>query len=131
MRYLLDTCSLLWLAGDRARLFGAAQAAISVVASPLHVSVVTLTEIHRLCRKGVITLNSPEGPRRWFEQVCLHHQVAIEPITLAVADAAEALPWLHKDPADRWIVATAQSLDATILTPDHLISQYPGVNVLW
>jgi hypothetical protein len=41
------------------------------------------------------------------------------------------LPPLHPDPCDRIIVATALEHDWTIITPDPLIRQYPGVTVVW
>jgi PIN domain nuclease of toxin-antitoxin system len=34
------------------------------------------------------------------------------------------LPWEHRDPADRVIVALAQDLDATIITADDEIAKF-------
>lgn len=41
------------------------------------------------------------------------------------AFAVSALPPLHRDPSDRIIVAQARQLDATIVTADALVAQYP------
>jgi PIN domain nuclease of toxin-antitoxin system len=37
----------------------------------------------------------------------------------------------HPDPADRIIVATAQSLGATLITKDDKLRRYPHVETLW
>lgn len=41
------------------------------------------------------------------------------------------LPFLHRDPFDRMLVAQALVEQMTIVTGDPHISAYPGVKVLW
>jgi len=50
---------------------------------------------------------------------------------LEIAHAAEMLPAIHSDPADRFILATAQILKARVLSPDTIMPQYPGIIVQW
>ena len=38
---------------------------------------------------------------------------------------------LHRDPADRIIIATSLITGVSILTPDRQISQYPDVSGVW
>jgi hypothetical protein len=45
--------------------------------------------------------------------------------------AAADLPLLHRDPFDRLLIGTAIQEHLAILTPDHLIRQYPEVFSLW
>jgi PIN domain nuclease of toxin-antitoxin system len=40
------------------------------------------------------------------------------------------LPWLHRDPFDRMLIAQAVVNNLIIMTPDHMIEQY-GVRTLW
>jgi PIN domain nuclease of toxin-antitoxin system len=40
------------------------------------------------------------------------------PLTHEIAVAARQLPWSHKDPADRFLAATAQTLRLTLVTAD-------------
>ena len=40
------------------------------------------------------------------------------------------MPWVHKDPFDRIIVATADVEKMSIISSDQTISGY-GVNVIW
>jgi len=48
-----------------------------------------------------------------------------------IAQLATSLPWLHRDPADRIIVATAVVTNLPVLTPDRLIAKYRQITVLW
>ena len=129
MRYILDTCVFFWLVDDQSKLSELARGLIADPGSSLHVSVIVLTELHRLIRKGRITINAPDGLDQWFRKGLTAHQVQCEPITLEIAHAAEVLPWIHNDPADRFILATAQVLGARILSPDNTIPKYPGFTV--
>lgn len=40
------------------------------------------------------------------------------------------LPWLHRDPFDRMLIAQAIAHGMAIVTPDPLIAQYP-IRVIW
>lgn len=43
--------------------------------------------------------------------------------------ALASMPWLHRDPFDRLLIAQAQSLPAYLLTSDHLLDQYSDLVV--
>jgi PIN domain nuclease of toxin-antitoxin system len=131
MRYVLDTCTFLWLATDQSKLSGPAQQAIADLNHTLHLSAITVTETHRLVRKGKIALHANVALDVWFRTALAQHQVTCEPITLEIAHAAEVLPTLHNDPADRFILATAQLMGARILSPDGILRRYPGFTVEW
>jgi PIN domain nuclease of toxin-antitoxin system len=131
MNYVLDTCSYLWLVDDQAQLSPAAVRAIAHPETDLFVSAITVTEVHRLIRKGVVSIKTTGSVLDWFRQGLAQHEVACAPITLEIADAAENLPWIHKDPADRFIMAAAQMLGAEIIMPDSTIPKYPGIRVVW
>lgn len=92
MRYILDTCTYFWLVDDQSKLSGAALSAISDANNSLHLSAITVTEIHRLVRKGKISIHAPNGLEEWFQKGLAQHGVICEPITLAIAHAAEMLP---------------------------------------
>jgi PIN domain nuclease of toxin-antitoxin system len=51
------------------------------------------------------------------------HEVAL---TGDVAIAAAMLPDFHGDPADRFIVASAQALDADLMTAGDRVLRWPG-----
>ena len=56
----------------------------------------------------------------------------IQPLDLVEVAASFVfqLPKIHKDPFDRMLVCQAIKHQLTLLTPDHLIKQYP-VAVVW
>lgn len=122
MKFLLDTHILLYWLGDMEKLSGR-QAQIIQAADakePLWVSDISLWEIATLHSLGRIQLRHPL--RDWLEAAVappLVHRVGISP---AVATCVSALPnSLHRDPADRIIVASTQILGATLLTHDRRI----------
>jgi PIN domain nuclease of toxin-antitoxin system len=53
------------------------------------------------------------------------------PINDAIVGASTELPALHRDPCDRFLIATAQLNDLTLATPDSRIRQYPHLRTLW
>lgn len=131
MKYVLDTCTYYWLVDDQRPLSAAALAAISDTENSLHFSAITVTEIHRLIRKGKISIHAPGGLDDWLRKGLAQHRVVCEPITLEIAHTAELLPPIHNDPADRFILATARVLGARVLSPDIILPRYPGVDVIW
>ncbi|MFW6164283.1 MAG: type II toxin-antitoxin system VapC family toxin [Planctomycetota bacterium] len=126
---LLDTCAVLWLAGDQDTLSDAAKQAIAASAGSLFVSAITAFEMAHKHRQGKLTL--PIVPDQWYPEALNTHGLAELPITGAISLGAVALPRIHRDPCDRLIVATALAEDLPIVTADETIPQYPGVHVIW
>jgi PIN domain nuclease of toxin-antitoxin system len=52
------------------------------------------------------------------------------PVTLEHAAAIEKLPWRHRDPFDRMLVAQALTENAAIVSGDEPLSEY-GVAIVW
>src|SRR6185503_8888187 len=128
--YLLDTCTLLWLAGNaHQQLSKKAQEAITGFPGHLAISAISALEIGIKARLGKIGLQT--DPRSWFTAAVEKHGLHEIPVNGNIAAASTMLPSLHKDPCDRVIIATAQVYLFTILTPDDLIAKYPGVATLW
>lgn len=126
---LLDTCTLLWLAGDQSRLSREATERLQAARGFVYVSAISAFEIGIKHRKRALVL--PMDPGAWYPEALEFHGVKELPVSGAVALASTALPALHSDPCDRIIVATAKANDLTILTPDPLIAAYPEARVSW
>lgn len=126
---LLDTCSLLWLAADQARLSDRARDQISENRGRLFVSAISAFEIGIKQGKGKLEL--PVSSEEWFETALEFHGVIEVPVSGSIAARSTRLPRLHADPCDRMIVATAQLHDMTVLTPDTHIHDYPDTEVVW
>jgi len=126
MNVLLDTCALLALAdGDLPN-----TAATALRKAPeAYVSVVSPWEVAIKAAGGKLRLMEP--PLQWFHGLVERYDLREIPLDTGVACAASALPFLHRDPFDRVIVALAQERGLTILTADENIRKYPGVNTRW
>lgn len=130
---LLDTHTLLWWVNkDKDRLSAQAAGAIAHEArkGDILVSSISVWEISRLVLRGRIALAMQLSS--WIAEVESVPSVRFVPVDNAVAMASEQLPdEFHRDPADRFIVATARLLDAPIVTVDRLIRDYPHVQTIW
>jgi PIN domain nuclease of toxin-antitoxin system len=126
---LLDTCTLLWLVGDQGRLSPRARDRLREDAGGLFVSAISAFEVGIKHRKGKLSL--PLEPEPWFEEALEFHGLAEIPVSGSIAARSTMLPALHSDPADRIIVATAQMLGLTVLTPDPLLRAYPDTATDW
>lgn len=124
---LLDTCTLLWLSDPNVQLPQAAQTALRS-SSERYISAISAFEIGYKYHQGKLPL--PVAPALWFQQSCTARGIRVLPITEAIAMRASQLPLHHRDPGDRFIVATALEFDARILTPDPHFPPY-GVKLLW
>ena len=127
---LLDTCTLLWLSDPDVALPKAVETIIRrTPPGQRFISAVSALELAIKHAKGHLRL--PMEPEAWLEATYAERGLACLPITDRIACRAAALPPLHRDPADRIIVATAVLNDFIVLTPDELIRAYPGVKSRW
>lgn len=126
---LLDTCALLWLTAEPARLSGPAQRAIRRPGADVYLSAFSAFELGVKVGKGKLALPMPL--KQWFLAVCGQFGLRELPVTAAIAATAAELPPVHSDPADRIIIATALEHKLTVITPDERIHQYPNVKTLW
>ena len=123
---LLDTCALIWLATGSEELSKETRLLIAR-ASKVFVSSVSAWELGVKCYKGKLTL--PCDPRRWFTEVVEKYDLEVLGLSSDEMLTASELPWHHKDPADRFIIATAQKNSLPVVTGDGNFHLY-GVTVL-
>ncbi len=122
MRYLLDTCTFLWLTLEPAKLSSKAVQVITDPANSVFLSAVSTWEIALLYALGRITLQNP--PAVFVPQQRSQHGVLPLPLQEEATLVLPSLPALHKDPFDRMLVCQAIQDNLVILTPDSLIRQY-------
>ena len=128
MNLLLDSCTLIWLASEPARLSQAATATINSPEAILHVSHASLWGIALKHGAGKLTL--PTAPRHWWtEQVGKWGLVEL-PLTAEVLLRGSELPAHHKDPFDRILLAQSLMHDLAVVSPDEALPPY-GVRVVW
>ena len=124
---LLDTCALLWLAAGGKALSPVARSRMGT-ADQLQVSAVTGFEIAVKYRSGKLKL--PALPAEWLVTVLDHHGIEWVPLDLALCVAATELPLVHRDPCDRFIIATARAKGWPVVTADARFRDY-GIEVVW
>jgi PIN domain nuclease of toxin-antitoxin system len=108
---------LWWLANDPA-LPGDAEAVIRDPQDAIYVSAVNLWEIWLKQSLGKLRL-----PERFEERLAAE---PFEHLPLAIPHTREIaqLPWLHRDPFDRMLVAQARTERMTLLTADAAVAAY-------
>lgn len=126
--YLLDTCTFIWLCSAAERLSETAKTAIDDPAAVLVLSDVSALEIALKWKAGKLVL--PDPPRRWIEAQTEVWALEALPLDREAVYRSAELPEHHRDPFDRLLVAAAINRNATILTPDEAIGQYP-VSCRW
>ena len=129
MHILLDTCALLWVAGDPAKLSSRARETLAQPDAKLYVSSISAFEISLKSRKGKLEL--PITPREWFSEAVSVFKIQEIPITSVVASLAPELPAPMADPCDRMILATAELLSMAVVTSDRRFRDYGAVEVIW
>jgi PIN domain nuclease of toxin-antitoxin system len=95
----------------------------AIAMSRLAVSAISFWEVALLVRKGRLRLEQSLGV--WRRDL-LGRGVIELPLGGATCIAAAQLGYFHADPADRFIVATARELGATLLTADDKILAWSG-----
>lgn len=118
---LLDTCALLWLGGSPERLTAATRTMIEE-ANFLYASPVSIWEITLKNRLGKLKLSLP--PEEWFDVLEDAYGFSLLPLDRNVMVKAAQLPLFHRDPADRFIIATAQIHSLDVVTADRRFAQY-------
>ena len=125
-KVLLDTCALIWLATGDARLSRSARRIIRE-AEVLCFSAISIWEIARKVKKGILEI--PVSPARFSSLVSSQYGAEELPVNNAIALMTADLPEVHKDPADRFIIATALLNDFAVVTADHNFPAY-GVSTV-
>ncbi|MDR3566967.1 MAG: hypothetical protein P4L43_02960 [Syntrophobacteraceae bacterium] len=71
----------------------------------------------------------PIPPRDWLGSILVHHQIDIIDPDLEISIKAALLPPVHKDPCERFLIATALARELPVVTADPRFASY-GVRVL-
>ena len=114
---LLDSHIILWWLADDPRLSKRARRLITH-ADNAYVSAATTWELALKASLG--KLKMPEGFVETVEEEGFTH-LPVEPEhAMAVRD----LPWYHRDPFDRLLIAQAKVENLTLITAEKLLAQY-------
>lgn len=118
---LLDTCALIWLSAGKGSLSKNTLERIEQ-ANAVLVSAISAFEISLKYKKGGIEL--PQSPQTWYLKILEHHDISEIPVDSQIALTSVQLPDFHKDPCDRFIIATAMIHRLPVVTGDNMFSNY-------
>ncbi len=125
MRLLLDTNVVLWLLlSDRPRIPDRVTDLLQDARTSVLVSAASVWEIAIKRSLGKLKIED-----RWPDTLT-RLRFTPSPVTAEHAAAVERLPWLHRDPFDRLLIAQAALEKATLVTADARIRAY-DVPTLW
>lgn len=122
---LLDTQSLVWLDQDSAHIGPRSRALMDAALQKdaLAASAISFWEVALLQKAGRLQMSL--SPVFW-RSALLANGLREIPLTGELGTLAVALEDLHRDPADRFIIATALHHNATLVTSDRKILDWPG-----
>lgn len=129
MRLLLDTHIIVWAASGADRLDRRVANLLSDTRNELWISSVSAWELAMLAERGRLTLRP--DPERWLDAAVAGLGLREAPPTSAIAIESIRLKVPTKDPADRFIAATAAVNDCALATADAALRRVPGVRVIF
>jgi PIN domain nuclease of toxin-antitoxin system len=127
VKLLLDTHVVLWAATTPDELAAEARDLIEDGRQDVLVSVVSAWEI--AIKQSLGKLDLPSAAEQWLPEVLRRSGFELAEVGLAAALKVRALPWRHRDPFDRLLVAQALEDGYTLVTRDEVLGAY-GVPIL-
>ncbi len=128
MKLLLDTHIWIWSLGAPSRLTPRVTRALRAPSAELWLSPVSLWELEILFQKGRIEL--PGGLDAWIDDALRAAPMKDAPLTRAVARALRFVETPRRDPADRFLAATAAVFGLQLVTADESLLAGRGYQVL-
>jgi PIN domain nuclease of toxin-antitoxin system len=128
MRLLLDTHTLIWMCWDGKRFPRPAADAILSADNALFCSVVSWWEI--AVKVGIGKLVLADEWSASMKRELRRNNVGWLTLSTGHCEQVQSLPFHHKDPFDRMLIAQAQSEGLSILTADRQFCRY-DIPVIW
>ncbi|MDR2733036.1 MAG: type II toxin-antitoxin system VapC family toxin [Spirochaetota bacterium] len=127
MRILLDTHAILWLALDSHEL---PMTVRNVICNPENESFVSIVSAWEISIKISIGKLQLEGGVPEFFSIASANGFKLLPILQEHLMQVESLPFFHRDPFDRMLVAAAISENMHVISRDSQFGLY-GVPCIW
>lgn len=128
MKALIDSHAFLWALEGNPRLGPEARGVLDGGGNELYLSLVSIWELAIKASAGKLDL--PQPASRYLEREAAARDVTLLPLRVAYVQQMELLPFYHRDPFDRMLVAQALVEDLVLLTVDRQLARY-GVRVIW
>jgi len=128
VRLLLDTHIWIWYYTAPEKLTSEVARELANPANDRFLSPVSIWETIILLEKRRVNLRQDFG--EWFKQSVADLELNEAPLHWEVAHELRFTLLSHRDPADRFLVATAKVYDLTLVTADESLMSVQGISVL-
>ena len=128
MKLLLDTHAFLWMSLDDPKLSDAARDVIADLENQLLLSPSSYWEIGIKLSIGKYTLSEPLDI--FVDREVQRNYLLVLPITPQHASQVTRLPFHHRDPFDRMLIAQAIVEQVAIISADAQLDAY-GIERIW
>ncbi|MCP4111321.1 MAG: type II toxin-antitoxin system VapC family toxin [Desulfobacteraceae bacterium] len=128
MNFLLDTQALLWFLLDDPRLSVKARESIVAEDGLIFVSPASLWEIAIKISIGKYAL--PEPFAAFWDRQLVSNDFTLLPISVSQTALVAGLPFHHRDPFDRLIIAQSLVEEIPVVSSDDMFDCY-GVKRIW
>lgn len=128
MKVLLDTHTFLWFISGDSQLSGYARQLIEDPDNQRYLSVVSVWEITIKSSLGRLEVPTPSS--RLIREYVWANAIELLTISSEHLDVLHDLPYHHKDPFDRMMIAQAIHEDMALLSRDMALNAYP-VRLEW
>ena len=127
MNFLIDTHVLIWFITDNTNLPQEIKAQIENTDNKCYCSIASIWEMAIKHSIGKLELNLD---LREIIKITESSLIEILPVTIEHILQTSILPFHHRDPFDRLLIAQAQTENLTLVTKDAAFSAY-GVKITW
>ncbi|MDR2568711.1 MAG: type II toxin-antitoxin system VapC family toxin [Oscillospiraceae bacterium] len=128
MKLLIDTHAALWLFNEHENLPSSVREHLLDEANELYMSIASAWEI--AIKHSLGKLPEFNGGVKRFFYVVEEYPIELIAVLPQYVETVEVLPYVHRDPFDRIIIATAMCEDMSIVTSDENIRKY-NVKCVW
>ena len=118
MRIIVDTHIFLWSLAEPDLIGPEKRSELESLANTIYVSSITVAEIMIMVSLGKLTFN--------FDPIEYTEQTGFQPLNFSAGDAVllKDLPFHHKDPFDRMLIAQSIAQKTKIMSDDRAFSLY-------
>ena len=130
MNLLLDTHIWLWSLAEPERLTRQVAAALTDETNQLWLSPISIWEFLLLAERRRVRVQRGMAPPAWVEAALSRAPMHDAPLNREVAVRSRSVRVDHEDPADRFLAATADVQELTLVTADDRLLRGKGFRTL-
>jgi PIN domain nuclease of toxin-antitoxin system len=127
---LLDTHIWVWSHVQPERLGKRVTAALEDSSNQLWLSPISIWEFLLLAERGRVRVRDRTAPSEWIDAALARAPMHDAPLNREVAVRSRGVRLEHDDPADRFLAATADVYELTLVTADERLLRGKGFRTL-